>query len=214
MRNQDYIFAKEGHALIFIPLVLFMVTLPFGRWWLTLPLMFFTGFSAWFFRNPERRIPDEKDVYVSPADGKVLQVSGVREERYLHREMKKVAIFMSPLDVHVNRVPRTGVVVDTIYHPGRFISANLDKASLDNEQCATIVRDEKGRVYMFVQIAGFIARRIVNYTRAGKDLEKGQRMGLIRFGSRLDVYLPPEAEVTVSVGQRVRAGETILGRLE
>ncbi len=214
MRNQDYIFAKEGHALIFIPLVLFMVTLPFGRWWLSLPLALFTAFSAYFFRNPERNIPPDEAAYVSPADGRVLEVGRVREDRYLHREMNKVAIFMSPLDVHVNRIPRTGVVVDTIYHPGRFISANTDKASTDNEQCATIVKDEKGRVYMFVQIAGFIARRIVNYARGGKDVEKGQRVGLIRFGSRLDVYLPLEAELTARVGQKVRAGETIIGRLE
>ena len=214
MRNQDYIFAKEGHALIFIPAVLFMVTLPLGKWWLTLPLLLFTAFSAYFFRNPERRIPEDDAAYVSPADGKVLEVRRVKEDRYLHAEMQKVGIFMSPLDVHVNRIPRTGVVVDTIYHPGKFISANKDKASLDNEQCAIIVKDRKDRVYVFVQIAGFIARRIVYYVRAGKEVETGQRMGLIRFGSRLDVYMPLEAEIMVRAGDRVRAGETILGRLE
>jgi phosphatidylserine decarboxylase len=214
MRNQDYVFAKEGHPLIFIPLLLFMVTLPFGRWWLTVPLLLFTGFAAYFFRNPERKAPQDEAVYVSPADGKVLEVQRVKEDRYLHREMQKIGIFMSPLDVHVNRIPRSGVVVDTIYHPGKFISANRDKASLDNEQCAIIVKDRKGRIYTFVQVAGYIARRIVCYARAGKEVETGQRMGLIRFGSRLDVYLPLEAETLARVGQKVRAGETILGRLE
>jgi phosphatidylserine decarboxylase len=213
MQNRDTIFAKEGHLWILIPLALFMVTLPLGQGWLTLPLALLTLFSAYFFRNPERRIPSDPAAYLSPADGRVLSVGRVQEDRYLHREMQKVSIFMSPFDVHVNRVPRTGTVVDVIYHPGKFISANLDKASLDNEQAATIVKDPQGHFYMFVQIAGFIARRIVNYARAGKEIEAGQRVGLIRFGSRLDVYVPLEAEVWARPGQRVRAGETILGRL-
>jgi phosphatidylserine decarboxylase len=214
MRNQDYVFAKEGHALIFIPLVLFMVTLPLGIWWISLPLLLFTGFSAYFFRNPERKAPADGSAYVSPADGKVLEVERVKEDRYLHQEMQKVGIFMSPFDVHINRIPRTGVVVDTVYHPGKFISANKDKASLDNEQCAIIVNDDKKRNYMFVQVAGYIARRIVCYARSGKEVETGQRMGMIKFGSRLDVYMPLEAEITVRVGQKVRAGETIVGRLQ
>jgi phosphatidylserine decarboxylase len=213
MQNRDTIFAKEGHVFIVIPLALFMVTLPLGEWWLTLPLALFTGFSAYFFRNPERVIPPDLAAYLSPADGRVLDVGQVKEDRYLHGEMQKISIFMSPFNVHVNRVPRTGTVVDVIYHPGKFFSANLDKASLDNEQAATIVKDQQGRSYMFVQIAGFVARRIVNYARAGKEIEAGQRVGLIRFGSRLDVYLPLEADVWAKAGQRVRAGETILGRL-
>jgi phosphatidylserine decarboxylase len=169
----------------------------------------------WFFRNPEREPPKEDGIYVSPADGKVLKVDAEFEEsRYIHRKMKRVCIFMSPLDVHINRVPRSGVVVDVIYNHGKFISANREKASLDNEQNAIIVNDEKGRLYMFVQIAGFIARRIVCYARAGKEVIIGQRVGLIKFGSRLDVYLPLEAEITVQPGQRVKAGETIIGRLQ
>lgn len=213
MQNQDTVFAKEGHPWILIPLVLFMVTLPLGKGWLTVPLGLFTGFSAYFFRNPERRIPSDPAAYLSPADGRVLSVGRVREDRYLHQEMQKISIFMSPLDVHINRVPRSGTVVEVIYHPGKFVSANLDKASLDNEQAATIVQDRSGRIYMFVQIAGFIARRIVNYARAGKEIEAGQRVGLIRFGSRVDLYLPLAAEVWARPGQQVRAGESIVGRL-
>lgn len=214
MQNKDMIFAKEGHGYIYASVALFMVTLPLGRWWLTFPLGLFALFSAWFFRNPERKLPPDDDVYVSPADGRVLKVHEVDEDRYLFRRMKKIEIFMSPLDVHVNRVPRSGTVVDAVYSKGKFFNASLDKASADNEQNAVIVRDRQGRDYMFVQIAGFIARRIVSYVRAGKEVEIGQRMGLIKFGSRLDVYLPLEAVVIVQPRDRVKAGESILGRLK
>ena len=214
MRNQDMVFAKEGHKYVFSTALLFMATLPLGRWWITLPAGLAAAFSAWFFRNPEREVPPGDDIYVSPADGQVLRVSEVYEDRYLFRAMKKIEIFMSPLDVHVNRVPRTGVVKDAVYTPGKFFNASLDKASADNEQNAVIVEDTSGREYMFVQIAGLVARRIVSYVRAGKEVEIGQRMGLIQFGSRLDVYLPPEATVVVQTRDRVKAGESILGRLK
>jgi phosphatidylserine decarboxylase len=214
MQNQDMVFAKEGHAWVFTSAILFMATLPLGRWWISLPLGLLTVFSAWFFRNPEREVPPDEDAYISPADGRVLKVSEVYEDRYLFRNMKKIEIFMSPMNVHVNRIPRTGVVKDAIYSKGKFVNASLDKASSDNEQNAVIVKDEQGREYMFVQIAGLIARRIVSYVRAGKEVVKGQRMGLIKFGSRLDVYLPPEATVVVLPRDRVRAGESILGRLK
>ncbi len=212
--NRDMVFAKEGHPWVFSSAILFMATLPLGKWWISLPLGLLAAFSAWFFRNPERKTPPGDDIYVSPADGRVLAVKAVHEDRYLFREMRKIEIFMSPMDVHVNRVPRTGVVVDAIYSKGKFFNASLDKASVDNEQNAVVVRDEKGRIYMFVQVAGFIARRIVSYVRAGKEVEIGQRMGLIKFGSRLDVYLPPEAQVVVVPGDRVTAGESVLGRLK
>jgi len=215
MQNQGYIFAKEGHGWVYGGWIAFMVTLPLGKWWLTAPAFLFSLFSMWFFRNPERTAPKGKDIYVSPADGKVLKIEDkVDEDRYLHKPMKRICIFMSPFNVHVNRVPRDGTVVDVIYNRGKYFSANKDKASLDNEQNAVIVKDEKGRVYMFVQIAGFIARRIVCYARAGKEILIGQRVGLIKFGSRLDVYLPLETEITIKTGQRVKAGETIIGRLK
>jgi phosphatidylserine decarboxylase len=215
MQNHGYIFAQEGHRWVYGSWIIFMVTLPFGKWWLSGPAFLFSLFAMWFFRNPEREIPQEGGIYVSPADGRVLKIlDRVEEKRYLHQPMKKVSIFMSPLNVHVNRVPRTGTVVDIIYHRGKYFSANKDKASLDNEQNAIIVKDQKSRTYMFVQIAGFIARRIVCYPRAGKEIETGQRMGIIKFGSRIDVYLPLEAEITAKKGQRLKAGETIIGRLK
>lgn len=214
MQNRDMMFAKEGHPWVFGSVIFFMATLPLGRWWISAPVGLLAVFSAWFFRNPEREVPDEDSVYVSPADGKVLRVSKVREERYLYREMNKIEIFMSPLDVHVNRVPRTGTVIDTAYTKGNFVNASLDKASNDNEQNAIVVRDMQGRDYMFVQISGFIARRIVSYVRAGKEIETGQRMGMIKFGSRLDVYLPPEVSTSVRAGDRVKAGASVIGRDE
>ncbi|MFO8057025.1 MAG: phosphatidylserine decarboxylase family protein [bacterium] len=214
MQNRDMMFAKEGHPWVFGSVILFMATLPLGRWWISVPLGLAAAFSCWFFRNPERTIPSDDNVYVSPADGKVLRVSEVSEDRYLYRPMRKVEIFMSPFDVHVNRVPRTGQVIDTAYTRGRFFNASLDKASTDNEQNAIVVRDREGRDYMFVQIAGFIARRIVSYVRAGKEIEVGQRMGMIKFGSRLDVYLPLEARPAVAAGDKVKAGESVIGRIE
>ena len=144
MRNRDMIFAKEGHVYVFSTAALFMVTLPLGKWWLSIPLGLAAAFSAYFFRNPERTPPPDDDVYVSPADGLVLRVADVAENRYMFRDMKKIEIFMSPFDVHVNRIPRTGVVVDAIYTKGKFFNASLDKASTDNEQNAVIVRDEEG----------------------------------------------------------------------
>jgi len=214
MQNRDMIFAKEGHKYVFSSVILFMATLPLGRWWISLPLGLFAAFSAWFFRNPERETPPDEDAYISPADGRVLRVAEVYEDRYLFRPMKKIEIFMSPMDVHVNRIPRSGTVVDAIYNKGKFLNASFDKASADNEQNAVVVADESGREYMFVQVAGFVARRIISYVRAGKEVERGQRMGLIMFGSRLDVYLPPEAVVSVRPGERTLAGASVLGRLK
>ena len=126
--------------------------------------------------------------------------------------MTRVSIFMSVFNVHVNRAPLTGRVERTQYNPGKFFAANRDKASLDNEQNAVVLRDADGRKIMFVQIAGLIARRIVCYINPGDDVVRGQRIGLIRFGSRLDVYLPTDATIEVALGQKVRAGETILGK--
>lgn len=213
MQNRDMLFAKEGHGYLYTSVILFMVTLPLGKWWLSMPLGLFAAFSAWFFRNPERELPPGDDIYVSPADGRVLRIAEVDEDRYLFRKMTKIEIFMSPFNVHVNRIPRSGVVVDAVYVKGKFINASLDKASADNEQNAVIVRDEGGVEYMFVQVAGLIARRIISYVRAGKEVEIGQRMGLIMFGSRLNVYLPTEAVIAAKTGDRVKAGESILGRL-
>jgi phosphatidylserine decarboxylase len=169
-------------------------------------------FTLSFFRNPERRPPRGERLVVAPADGKVVFVGDVYEGRYLKAEALKVSIFMSVFNVHVNRAPETGSVAGIYYNKGKFISANLEKASMDNEQNAVVLETGRGRV-MFVQIAGLIARRIVCWVKPGDTLQRGERFGLIMFGSRLDVYLPPGSTVRARVGDKTRAGETVIGEL-
>lgn len=172
-----------------------------------------TLFIVWFFRNPERKIPEDKSAVVSPADGKVIIIEEVRRDDLASGTFIKISIFMNVFNVHVNRIPYSGTVKLIRYNKGRFISANLDKASLLNEQNAIVIATDKGRDIITVQIAGLIARRIVCWIKEGMPVEKGERFGLIRFGSRLDVYLPPETSVKVKVGDKVRSGETVLGEL-
>lgn len=192
---------------------------------LTLVLWFFYGlggvvagaaifaFVLNFFRDPDRVPPEDPGAIVAPADGKVIQVSDVQDTRFFSTLATRVSIFMSPLDVHVNRVPWSGRVVDIHYNPGKFFRAFADKASLDNEQMAVHVADEQGRELWVVQIAGFLARRIVCHLQPGNTASRGERYGMILFGSRADIYFPAGmVNVTVRVGERTRAGETIIAR--
>lgn len=173
-----------------------------------------TVFVLWFFRNPERVTPHDPSAVISPADGKIIVAEEVNEEKYLKEKALKISIFMNVFNVHVNRAPYSGKVLDVIYNEGKFISANLDKASMDNEQNAVILDIGSGKRIMFVQIAGLIARRIVCYLKTADSVEKGKRMGLIRFGSRVDVYLPSGSAMNVKIGDKVVAGETIIGFLK
>ncbi len=159
---------------------------------------------AGFFRDPERTAPDGEGVVVSPADGKVVEVGA---------EGRRLSIFLSPLDVHVNRAPMNGRVQDVRYRPGRFFAANRGKASDENERNVVEFVEDSGKTLQVVQIAGFLARRIVCDVGPGDPLRKGERFGLIMFGSRVDLHLPPDATVEVRPGQRVRSGETIVARL-
>jgi phosphatidylserine decarboxylase len=214
MRNHNQPVAKEGYPFI---LLFAFVTLIFALldWaFLTLVFLFLTLFVVYFFRNPERCIPTEEGAVVSPADGKVIFVGNVMEERYFKTEAVKVSIFMSLFDAHVNRVPFSGKVVDMFYNKGEFFNASLDKASLQNEQAGILLETDRGQRLLVVQIAGLIARRIVTYPVIGDMLKRGMRYGLIRFGSRLDVYFPQGSEFLIKVGDRTLAGETILGYLE
>ena len=165
-----------------------------------------------FFRDPERATPPGDDLVTAPADGKVVAVlDGVEEPRFLKRACRRVSIFMSPLDVHVNRSPVGGTVIAVERTAGRFHAAFLDKASELNEQNAVVVEDARGERVLFVQIAGQLARRIVCRVAPGDRLERGERYGMIMFGSRLDVYLPLGVEIRVKMGDRVTAGATTLG---
>ena len=182
-----------------------------------MPALFFMAlalFVVWFFRNPERNIPSGKDLIVSPADGRIIAVNNEMETRILRKRLIRISIFMNLFNVHVNRIPCSGRVLDISYNPGRFLSANRDKASLENEQNAVVLETTGGDQILFVQIAGLIARRIVCRLQKGAQVERGERFGLIRFGSRVDVYLPMDAIVKVSVGQKVKGGESILASLE
>ena len=189
---------------LYYALLSFLLAGLLGRFvtpWAATPLVLFGLFCLWFFRDPERAIP-RGTVAVSPADGKVVLVR--------HRpERTEVCIFMNVFDVHVNRAPISGRITKIAYKPGIFVNADLDKASEDNERNGLIIDTKIGR-FGVVQIAGLIARRIVCFTREGEQIGVGDRFGLIRFGSRVDVYMPSSARVTVAVGSRAVAGETVL----
>lgn len=170
-----------------------------------------TVFVVWFFRDPERIPPNDTDSLISPADGRVIIVEAQHECEYLSDPCIKVSIFMNVFNVHVNRMPFNGIVKKVIYHPGKFMNASFDKASTHNERNALIIEAENEQKFAVVQIAGLIARRIVNCANEGDRLTKGDRYGMIQFGSRIDLYLPEEFEVSVKVGHKTTAGSTIIG---
>ena len=210
-RWQGFPVVIEGIPFVIAPLALAVVA--WGIGWPTIGAVCFAlaAFVLWFFRNPDRAIPTDPDAIVSPADGKVLSVEKVFESRILKEDVQRVSIFMGLTDVHVNRIPYHGRIVGIFYHPGKFLSAFKEKASLDNEQQALLLETPKGKRILFIQIAGFVARRIVTWVREGDRVERGGRYGLIRFGSRMDVYLPLQCRVTVKPGDRVAGGSSVLG---
>jgi len=173
-----------------------------------------TLFVLYFFRDPDREAGAEQKAVLTPADGKVLGVWNLeRGDNPLETRAVKVSVFMSLFNVHVNRIPARGRISKISYRPGAFFAANLDKASEKNEQNAVFLETQDGRKIVCVQIAGLIARRIACWIREGDEVQAGQRFGLIRFGSRVDVYLPEGSRVVVQPGDNVKAGKTILGYL-
>jgi phosphatidylserine decarboxylase len=205
---------KEG-----LPFLLVFLAGSFGFWvggvW-PVALVFFllSVFTAYFFRNPERLPPIGSALVASPADGRVIFVGPARESEFTQNEMLKVSIFMSLFDVHVNRVPVDGTIRDMKYHKGKFLAASEDRASEENERNAILIETGKGHKLVLVQVAGLIARRIVCYPGVGSFILKGQRMGLIRFGSRCDMFFPIGTQIAVKKGDRVAGGETILAQLK
>ena len=205
----------EGHKFVAIfaaiTLVLFLLWEPLG--WIGVGL---TVWVYYFFRDPERVVPNEDGIMVSPADGIVslLEPAVPPMELGLGSEpMTRVSVFMSVFNCHVNRIPAAGRITTVAYHHGKFLNASLDKASEQNERNGITVELSDGRQYGVVQIAGLIARRIMCWSEEGSDMQRGERFGLIRFGSRLDIYLPSGVEPTVQIGQTMIAGETIIARL-
>ncbi len=166
---------------------------------------------AFFFRDPERKIPEGEGLFVSPADGKVILIKDVYEKDYLKSDTKEISIFMSPLNVHVNRAPCDGKVSIIKYSPGRFMAAYKDEASIKNENIVMVLDGKEGRV-LVRQVAGFLARRAVCRAKVGDVLRRGERYGIIKFGSRLDVYLPKDVKIMVKLGEKVKAGETVIAR--
>lgn len=205
--------AREGYPFILGSAFATTIVAILGLYVLALFFLAVTFFVCFFFRDPERVIPEDEKAVVSPADGKVVEVSIVQETDFVPEKMLKISIFMSIFNVHVNRTPDNGTVTDVVYYPGKFFSANLDKASRDNERNAVSLEIGRGRKLIVVQVAGLIARRIICKIRKGDRLSRGERFGMICFGSRLDVYLPPDTAPAVSVGDKVLAGTSVLGHL-
>lgn len=170
-----------------------------------------SGFLLYFFRDPVRVLPEGENTIVSTADGRIIRVEEVADNRFLHGQALKVSIFMNLFNVHVNRIPYAGTVEAVRLQAGRFYAADRIKAELHNEYCALLMGTQDGGRYAVVQVAGLVARRIVCRAETGDQLRAGQRYGLIRFGSRLDLYLPPATAIAVQIGDRVRAGESLLG---
>lgn len=173
-----------------------------------------TCFICFFFRDPDRAVPNIDHAIVSPADGKIIVVEQTENDRFYDGPCTKISIFMSVFNVHVNRIPFGGIVKKVAYFPGKFFSANLDKASKDNEHNAVFLETDGGTPFCMVQIAGLVARRIICHVHEGHRVSRGQRMGLICFGSRVDLYLPQDFETTIEAGDRVKAGSSVLGVLK
>lgn len=205
--------AREGLWLIAASAFVTVYLALLGLSMVALFFLVVTLFLGFFFRDPQREIPDGEGLAVSPADGKIVEVRMVPKSEFAPEEMLKISVFMSVFNVHVNRIPTEGTVTGVSYHPGKYFSANLNKASSHNERNAVSLDIIGGRRLVVVQIAGLIARRIVCRIRQGDRLRRGDRFGIICFGSRLDVYLPPDTQPAVSVGDRVWAGTSVLGRL-
>jgi len=204
--------AREGWPFIAAGVAAALLAGGLAGWWWSVPLWLAVAFVVQFFRDPPRDIPGGERTVVSPADGRIVAVEKA-EDPYLKRPATKVSVFMNVFNVHSNRSPVDGEVKQSWYDRGAFVNAALDKASVENERSALWLKSDAGADVTCVQIAGLIARRILCYAKAGDRLRRGDRFGFIRFGSRVDVYLPGEARVKVALGEKVRAASTVLAEL-
>lgn len=205
-------FAREGYSRIFGLGILSLLCGLLGLQLAGLLFLLLALFVAFFFRDPEREGPRDERLILSPADGRVVTVEkNVREGRFLDTPSTRIGIFMSPLDVHINRIPVSGQVIAVHYQPGQFRPAFAANATEVNERNAVTIEDHQGRRVLLVQIAGILARRIVCALKGGEHVKQGDRYGLIMLGSRVDLYCPSEVRLTVEVGQRVKAGQTVIG---
>jgi phosphatidylserine decarboxylase len=213
MKNYGIPVAAEGWPFILPLAAVTVLCFLFGWKHMGYVALALSLFVLFFFRDPDRTVPEGKGVVVSPADGRVIVIKDIYEPDYLKQDVKQISIFLSVFNVHVNRSPYSGTVEVVKYNPGKFHVASVDKASLDNEQTAMVIGDGRNRV-LVKQIAGLIARRIVCYAKVGDAIRTGERYGLIRFGSRVDIFLPKTAEIKVRVGDRVKGARNIIGVLK
>lgn len=211
------ILAREGWLYIIISLSITIILiiaaiLGYTSIWLAIPFAIISIFVVQFFRDPSRNIPQDSDIILSPADGRIISIEHIQDV-YQNVPAIKISVFMNVFNVHSNRSPADGEVVNVQYFPGKFINADFDKASTENERNAVVLKLDSGVKITFVQIAGLIARRILCYTKVGDRLSRGQRYGFIRFGSRVDVYIPVDSVILVKIGQKVSATKTSLAKL-
>lgn len=204
--------AREGYPLIVSAAAVAIAAFILG--WVAVGIILIAVMLAIaaFFRDPDRVIPKGEGLVVSPADGRVVSIVDMKEKPEWKTAATRISIFLSPLDVHINRIPVTGKIEEISYQRGKFMAAYKDAASTANEQNTLKLADEQGRMLQVVQVAGVVARRIVCRVRHGQPVGRGDRFGLIMFGSRTDAYLPQDCQILVTEGQRVKGGETILGR--
>ncbi len=210
MRSPSIGVAREGYPFILLLAFSSLIFAVFGCWPVASILLLATWFAGHFFRDPERVIPQGEGLAVSPADGRVVKIQSVPDP-LSGTSRTCISVFMNVLNVHVNRSPVDGVVQEIVYFPGKFFNAAWDKASTDNERCVYAIESNEG-LFTVVQIAGLIARRIVCRAEHGDTLKRGERFGLIRFGSRVDLYLPEDYSPAVQVGEQVFAGQSIVAR--
>lgn len=203
--------AREGIPFVLIGLFIAIAFIFAGIWWLAVAFIALAAFTAYFFRDPDREITSEENLVVSAADGRVTRIEKLNPENADSPNV--VSVFLSIFDVHINRSPIAGEIAEVVYSKGKFVIATREDASQINEQNALTIKNERMTI-VCKQIAGVLARRIVCWKRAGDRVRLGERFGLIRFGSRTDLILPPEVEIAVKVGDRVRGGVTIIGRLQ
>lgn len=205
--------AKEGYPYIIIFAATTIVALLLGGKWMVIVPFVITVFMVYFFRDPEREIPEGEGLFVSPADGKIILIKDVFEKEHLKADVKEISIFMSPFNVHVNRTPCDGKIKNIQHNKGKFMAAYKDEASFKNENIEMTLKTKYGDI-LVRQVAGYVARRAVCRANAGDSLKRGERYGIIKFSSRLDVYLPKNTEIKVKLGDRVKAGETVIGVIE
>ncbi|MEW6002974.1 MAG: phosphatidylserine decarboxylase family protein [Nitrospirota bacterium] len=205
--------AHEGYPFVIVFGLITLFTYFFIKPSIAVLPLGITLFLVFFFRDPERRIPEGEGLFVSPADGEVILVNDVYEPDYLRTVTKEISIFMSPFDVHVNRAPCDGIVSIIKYSPGKFVAAYKDESSIINENIVMVLEVKEGRI-LVRQVAGVLARRVVCRAKVGDRMKRGERYGIIKFGSRLDVYLPKNVEVKVKLGNKVKAGETVIAAIK